>query len=143
MKTSLIFGYIGSLLGFFFGTFNILITCFLINPILIFGLLGFIIFPITGLLAIYLDSKDTNMASSLFLISSIGILITVGIKFGIMSFILFLIAALLEFKDKNKISFSDSSQKNKWIIIQLICIFLIPLTYYIKSFFFVPGFLIW
>lgn len=80
------------------------------NPIVIIGLLGFIVFSATGLLAIYLDSKDVKMASALFLISGLGIIIT-GDQLGIISSVLFIIAALLEFKDKNKISFADSDQK--------------------------------
>jgi hypothetical protein len=138
MKVSLIFGYIGVFLGFLFGAFNILIALFLMNPIVIYGLLSFIAFPTTGLLAIYLDSKDTNMASLLFLISGVGMLIGVGVNFGLISSILFIIAALLEFKDENKISFDDLDQKKKWVVIQLVAILLIPLLYYIKSFFFIP-----
>jgi len=134
MKFSLIFGYIGVLLGFFFGAYNILIAWFLVNPILVFTFLGFIVFPTGGLLAINLDSKDTNMASTLFLISSLGIIIT-GAQFGIISSILFLIAALLEFSDKNKVSTINSDQKKKWIIIHLITVFLIPILYYIRSLF--------
>lgn len=94
MKFSLILGYIGILLGFLIGTFNIFTVLFYLNPIIIFGLLGYITFSISGLLAIYLDSKDTNMAIVMFLISSLGIIST-GFLFGIISSALFLIAALL------------------------------------------------
>lgn len=118
MKYSLILGYIGAFLGFLLGTFDILIVFFFMNPIVIFGLLGFIVFPVTGLLAIYLDSKDVNMASALFLISGLGIIIT-GDQLGIISSVLFIIAALLEFKDKNKISFADSDQKINGLLFRL------------------------
>ncbi|MBZ9571117.1 hypothetical protein KQY27_06140 [Methanobrevibacter sp. TMH8] len=136
MKVSLIFGYIGVFLGFLFGFLHICTAFFFMNPIVIFGLLGFIVFPTIGLIAIKLDSKDTNMVSAMFLISSLGLIFT-GFHYGIIIAVFFLISALLEFIEKNKVSFANTNQRNKWIIIQFIFILLIPLLYYIQSLFFI------
>lgn len=132
MRHSSIFGYIGAIIGILLGLFNMWIVIMFINPWDLLAFLGSIIFSISALFAIKLSSKDTNIAASLFLISGLGILITMT-EAGIISFILFAIASVLEFSDKNKIKLKDTNQRRKLIIFQYVIVLLTPLLYLIRS----------
>jgi len=140
MKYSSIFGYIGIIIGILLGIYNIWIVVMFINPLDLLAFLGSIIFPISCLFAIKLSSKDTNMAAFLFLFSGLGMLITMA-EAGIISFLLFTIASVLEFRDKNKIKISDTNQRRKLIIFQFIIVLLIPLLYFIRSWYIIPAWL--
>jgi hypothetical protein len=135
MKYSSIFGYIGAIIGILLGLYYILIVAMFINPWDSLAFLGSIIFSISGLFAIKLSSKDTEMAAFLFLVSGLGIFITMVGSVKIISFILFAIAAALEFRNKNKIKINDINQRRKLIIFQFIIVLLIPLLYFIQSFY--------
>lgn len=132
MKISSFLGYIGIFIGILLGLDNMLNIIGLISPTASLAFLGSFIFSLSGLIAIKLSSEDTNMAALLFLISGIGILITLS-QDGIITFILFMIASFLEFKNKTKIN--NFTQRKKIIILQVIIILLIPILYFIKSLF--------
>ncbi|PKL66869.1 MAG: hypothetical protein CVV28_08325 [Methanobacteriales archaeon HGW-Methanobacteriales-1] len=132
MRYSSIFGYIGAIIGILIGLYYMSIVVMFMNPWVLLAFLGSIIFSISGLFAIKLSSKDTDLAALLFLISGLGILITMA-EAGIISFILFVIASVLEFRNKNKIKINDTNQRRKLIIFQFIIVLLIPLLYFIKS----------
>ncbi len=132
MRYSSIFGYIGAIIGILLGLYYMLIVVMFMNPWVLLAFLGSIVFSITGLFAVKLSSKDTDMAAFLFLVSGLGILITMA-EAGLISFILFVIASVLEFRNKNKIKINDINQRRKLIIFQFIIILLIPWLYFIKS----------
>lgn len=140
MKYSSIFGYIGIIIGILLGLYNMWIVVIFINPWDSLAFLGSIIFSISGLFAIKLSSKDTNMAAFLFLFSGLGMLFTMG-EDGIISFLLFTIASALEFRNKNKIKINDTNQRKKLIIFQFIIVLLIPLLYIIRSWYIIPAWL--
>jgi hypothetical protein len=140
MKYSSIFGYIGIIIGILLGLYNMLIVIMFINPLDLLAFLGSIIFSISGLFAIKLSSKDTNMAAFLFLFSGLGMLFTMA-EDGIISFLLFVIASVLVFMDKNKIKINDTNQRRKLIIFQFIIVLLIPLLYFIRSWYIIPPWL--
>jgi len=139
MKYSSIFGYIGVIIGILLGLFDIWVVTMFINPLDSLAFLGSIVFSISVLFAIKLSSKDTDLAAFLFLFSGLGILITM-FGDGIISFILFTIAALLEFRNKNKIKLNDTNKRRKLIIFQSIIILLIPLLYFIRSWYILNGY---
>lgn len=132
MRYSSIFGYIGAIIGILLGLYYMWIAMMFMNPLVLLAFLGSIVFSISGLFAVKLSSKDTNLAAFLFLVSGLGILITMA-EAGIISFILFTIASALEFRNKNKIKINDINQRRKLIIFQFIIVLLIPLLYFIKS----------
>ncbi|MDP3610479.1 MAG: hypothetical protein Q8R98_01375 [Rubrivivax sp.] len=109
-----------------------LVVVMFMNPLVLLAFLGSIVFSISALFATKLSSKDTELAAFLFLVSGLGIFITMA-EAGIISFILFTIAAILEFRNKDKIKINDTNQRRKLIIFQFIIILLIPLLYFIKS----------
>lgn len=140
MKYSSIFGYIGIVIGILLGLYNMWIVVMFINPLDSLAFLGSIIFSISCLFAIKLSSKDTNMAAYLFLVSGLGMLFTMA-EDGIISFLLFTIASVLEFRNKNKIKINDTNQREKLIIFQCIIVLLIPLLYIIRSWYIIPAWL--
>lgn len=136
MKYSSIFGYIGAIIGILLGLYYMWIVMTFMNPWVLLAFLGSIIFSISGLFAIKLSSKDTILTASLFLFSGLGILITMA-EAGIISFILFIIASVLEFRNKDKIKLKDTNQRRKLIIFQFVMVLLIPLLYLIRSWYIV------
>jgi len=140
MKYSSIFGYIGIIIGILLGLQDMWIVVMFMNPLNLLADLGSIIFSISCLFAIKLSLKDTNMAAFLFLVSGLGMLITMA-EAGIISFLLFTIASVLEFRDKNKIKINDTNQREKLIIFQVIIVLLIPLLYIIRSWYIIPAWL--
>ena len=140
MKYSSIFGYIGIIIGILLGIYDMWIIIMFMNPLDLLIDLGSIVFSISCLFAIKLSSKDTNMAAFLFLFSGLGMLFTMA-ENGIISFILFTIASVLEFRNKNKIKINDTNQREKLIIFQSIIVLLIPLLYIIRSWYIIPAWL--
>lgn len=140
MKYSSIFGCIGIIIGILLGIYDMWIIIMFMNPLDLLIDLGSIVFSISCLFAIKLSSKDTNMAAFLFLFSGLGMLFTMA-ENGIISFILFTIASVLEFRNKNKIKISDTNQREKLIIFQCIIVLLIPLLYIIRSWYIIPAWL--
>ena len=132
MRYSSIFAYIGVIIGILLGLFDMWMVVMFMNPLVLLAFLGSIVFSISALFAIKLSSKDTDLAAFLFLFSGLGILIPT-FEDGIISFILFTIAAVLEFRNKNKIKLNDTNQRRKLIIFQSIIILLIPLLYFMGS----------
>ena len=138
MKYSSIFGYIGIVIGILLGIYDMWIIIMFMNPLDLLIDLGSIVFSISCLFAIKLSSKDTNMAAFLFLFSGLGMLFTMA-ENGIISFLLFTIASVLEFRNKNKIKISDANQREKLIIFQAVIVLLIPLLYIIRSWYIIPA----
>ena len=140
MKYSSIFGYIGIVIGILLGIYDMWIIIMFMNPLDLLIDLGSIVFSISCLFAIKLSSKDTNMAAFLFLFSGLGMLFTMA-ENGIISFLLFTIASVLEFRNKNKIKISDANQREKLIIFQAVIVLLIPVLYIIRSWYIIPAWL--
>jgi len=138
MKYSSILGYIGIITGMLLGIYDMWIIIMFMNPLDLLIDLGSIVFSISCLFAIKLSSKDTNMAAFLFLFSGLGMLFTMA-ENGIISFLLFTIASVLEFRNKNKIKINDTNQREKLIIFQSIIVLLIPLLYIIRSWYIIPA----
>ena len=132
MRYSSIFGSIGVIIGILLGLYYMLVVVMFMNPLVLLAFLGSIVFSISALFATKLSSKDTELAAFLFLVSGLGIFITMA-EAGIISFILFAFASALEFRNKNKIKINDINQRRKLIIFQFIIVLLIPLLYVIKS----------
>ena len=140
MKYSSIFGYIGIVIGILLGIYDMWIIIMFMNPLDLLIDLGSVVFSISCLFAIKLSSKDTNMAAFLFLFSGLGMLFTMA-ENGIISFLLFTIASVLEFRNKNKIKINDTNQRETLIIFQAIIVLLIPLLYIIRSWYIIPAWL--
>ncbi|MGL4670358.1 MAG: hypothetical protein ACRCVG_07205 [Methanobacteriaceae archaeon] len=133
MNLRLLFGYIAVLLGLFFAIIQMYIFIPGNGFIIFLSLLGAIVFSISGLIAIKLSYIDTNSASVLFLISGLGMLLTVA-EIGLIPGVLFIISSLLEFKNKDKFRLNNSHKRKIIIFINILFILSIPILLFIKTF---------
>ena len=97
MKTSSILGILGIVFGLLGGLAALFLSAFVPAVATNAGIA--IMASLLGIIAIWLTEQDSKIAAVEYIIAGLGLLIGVSM-FGVLGFILFIIAAILVFKDK-------------------------------------------
>ncbi len=100
MRSSNILGILGIVFGFL-GGFLVLLFSTIATDMITNAMIAMFA-SILGILGIWLSNKESKIAAAQYLVAGIGVLIGIS-AFGILSFIFFIIAALLAFREDPKI----------------------------------------